>query len=141
MKKVPCDGNKDLATVPLDMQTDSELVLWTLRLHQANEETVKRKMNEYKKVELIAQQTELEKINDLTIDLELLEREVQLLRLDRPIEYMKFKDRVCYVLDVVQRRMVQCRDAVSSKISGLRKRQVKVLAVGVDEGVGDEMEF
>ena len=109
--------------IPNDMQSDSELVLWTLRLHQSYKDKVEHRMKEYKEIERIAKKIELHKL-DLREEVSKLEPEVEKLRHDRPLKYIAQKARACLLLNkaktILRRQGRLCRE-------GLRGREKVVL--------------
>jgi len=123
LKAIPCNGNDTLAMIPNDMQSDSELVLWTLRLHQSYKDKVEHRMKEYKEIERIAKKIELHKL-DLREEVSKLEPEVEKLRHDRPLKYIAQKARACLLLNkaktILRRQGRLCRE-------GLRGREKVVL--------------
>jgi hypothetical protein len=48
--------------IPADVQSDSDLILWMLRLHQSFEFEIGNRTKDYYNVEEVAKQTELEKL-------------------------------------------------------------------------------
>ena len=119
MKAIPCNGNKALSMIHYDMQSDSDLVLWTLRLHETNKKNIEMKMNEYREMEKIAKQTELAKL-DLNEEVAKLEEMVELLRKDRPLIYIEMKDKVCRFMDSFKSRLVKKWITLRKRVSILR---------------------
>lgn len=75
------------------MQSNSELVLWTLRLHEINRVKIEVVMDEYRTVEAKAQETELEKLG-LNEEVIQLKKQLLLMELDRPINYIETKKKI-----------------------------------------------
>jgi Leucine-rich repeat (LRR) protein len=92
LRNIPCDGNTDLtSSIPLDMQLDSELVLFALRLQETYKSKVESRIKKYQEIEAIAKGTELEKLR-LNFELETLQDFADTLRRDRPLKYIELKD-------------------------------------------------
>lgn len=92
LKNIPCDGNLELNTIPVDMRSDSALVLWTLRLQETHQSKIDGNMQRYEEIEAIAKITELEKMQ-LHLDLKRLQDSVDILKRERPVKWIKLKYR------------------------------------------------
>lgn len=91
LKSVPCDGNDNLESmIPKGMRTNSDLVLWILRLHQAYADKIQHLKSIYYSTESTAIDLEVEK-NEIQRQLLNLHNEVEKLRLDRPTFYIEWK--------------------------------------------------
>jgi hypothetical protein len=76
------------------MRCDSDLVLWTLRLHERNKIDMKNRLSEYETMDNLAKYTEMRSM-DLKERLKTLVEEVELLRKDRPLKYIQEKEKLC----------------------------------------------
>jgi hypothetical protein len=111
--------------VPTDMQADSELVLWALRLHMKFKSDLDRSTKDYYDIEEIAKQTEIEKL-ELMQEMEILEQRVNHLKCERPLEYIQWKGKVQSV----------CRDLKEKIYMGFtfmkREVPIKIFPTGGD---------
>ena len=92
LRNIPCDGNSELDTIPVDMRSNSALVLWTLRLQDTYHAKIDDKMQKYQEIEAIAKTTELEKLH-LNHELKKLKNFVNHLHRERPLKWMQIKGR------------------------------------------------
>lgn len=91
LNEVPCDGNMNLdQTIPKAMLTKSNLVLWTLRLHQRYNDKIQNLKGIYNRVESATVDLEMKKI-EIQRQLLKLQDEVEKLRFERPIDYVEWK--------------------------------------------------
>jgi len=126
LKDINCSENSNLSLmVPTDMQADSELVLWALRLHMKFKSDLDRSTKDYYDIEEIAKQTEIEKL-ELMQEMEILEQRVNHLKCERPLEYIQWKGKVQSV----------CRDLKEKIYMGFtfmkREVPIKIFPTGGD---------
>lgn len=94
LKSIPCDGNENLESmIPKNMLTNSDLILWMLKLHHRYIDRIEDLKNKYYVIESIAAELELKR-NDIQCKLSKLHNEVEELRIDRPIGYLEWKRQV-----------------------------------------------
>ena len=86
------------------MRYDSDLVLWTLRLHERNKLDMKNRLSEYETMDNLAKNTEMQSM-DLKERLKTLVEEVELLRKDRPLKYIQEKEKICKFVDNFMSRL------------------------------------
>lgn len=90
LRTINCGENPNLSMIPADVQSDSDLVLWMLRLHQSFEFEIDKRTKDYYNAEEIAKQTELEKL-ELVQEMEDLQKRVDHLESERPLQYIQLK--------------------------------------------------
>jgi len=94
LKSIPCDGNENLEPIiPRSMLTNSDLILWMLKIHHRYIDRIQDLKDNYYGIESMAAELEVKK-NDIQRELSKLQNEVEELRVDRPIGYLEWKRQV-----------------------------------------------
>mmetsp|Transcript_3388 Transcript_3388/g.6330 ORF Transcript_3388/g.6330 Transcript_3388/m.6330 type:complete len:279 (-) Transcript_3388:1231-2067(-) len=93
LRIINCGENPNLSMIPTDMQSDSELVLWVLRMHQSFEFEIDSRTKDYYDVEEITKQTHDEKMQ-LMQEVEDIGRRAHHLKCERPLKYIELKLKV-----------------------------------------------
>jgi len=119
LRNIPCNGNSDLTTIPLDMQSDSELVLWALRLQETYKSKVESRTKKYQEIEAIAKEKELEKLR-LNLELEKLRDFAETLRRDRPLKYVELKESALQFVSQSRERIIRGIQCIKYKIGRSR---------------------
>lgn len=123
LHKIHCDGNKNLASIPADMRSDSSMVLWCLRLHQTYEKKIEQKRNIYDKIETMAKESEASRM-EAKEKLAALSAEVKALKDDHPDQYLKIKSQVVNQVHVLEKNIrksiVKVNETVKRRRSTMR---------------------
>lgn len=92
--------------IPIDMHSDTKLVLWMLRLHISYKVKIEEALDSYKKIEILAKELEEKKLY-LQERLSMVQAEVGLAKADRPTKYIESKEKIIKFVKSCQERLSQ----------------------------------
>lgn len=92
LKQILCHGNEKLSMITPSMRSDSDLVLWTLKMYQTFQDQLSETRKDYYEVETLTMAYMTESLHSNEEKLKLRES-VKQLKEDRPVEYLVRKDK------------------------------------------------
>lgn len=104
LKEINCSENFNLSMVPTAIQSDSELVLWALRLQLKFKTTIDNNIHDYNRIEETAKQFEVEKL-ELMREMDALEEVVDQYKRNRPLQYIELKAKVQHFFHVLKEQI------------------------------------
>ena len=104
--------------IPIDMHSDTKLVLWILRLHISYKAKIEEATDSYRNIEILAKEVEANKLS-LQERLSMAQAEVLLAREDRPAKYIESKDKTINFFKRCQERLKLWVGLGTEKAKGL----------------------
>lgn len=90
MNKIHCDGNDALSMIPGTLKDNSDLTLWTLKLHYTFRESKMKAQGEHNRIEEMTMDTVIQQLM-IEEERQKLRDDINLLERERPINYIKRK--------------------------------------------------